>query len=146
MQVSGYLLSGILTGLFLLGTIVALARNGDWRGYSPAGETSGGGETVGRVAASPATWIVGFLLLTLGLGLGALVVVGAVPVPAGVKGAATPVMVAALLATLGGYVFLGVYNSIRYRGLYRSHAAAAGIWVLATLAVMGVAVMLVTAG
>lgn len=143
---SGYLLSGVLTGLFLIGTIVILARNRDWRDYSPARDTRDRPATLQRVAASPTSWIAGFLLLALGLGLGALVVVGAVSVPAGLKGAAGPAMVAALLATLGGYVFLGVYNSIRYRGLYRSHAAAAGIWVLATLAVVGVAVMLVTAG
>lgn len=146
MEASDYLLSGILTGLFLLGTVFVLARNRNWQHYSPAREASNVGETVERLAGSPSTWIAGFVLLTLGLGLGTLVVVGGLPVPEGVQGAATVAMAVVVLAVLAGYVFLGVYHSIRYRGLYRSQAAAAGIWIVATLAVAGIAVMLLTAG
>lgn len=146
MEASGYLLSGILTGLFLLATVLVLTRNRNWRHYSPAGGGPSAGETMERLAGSPTTWIAGFVLLALGLGLGALVVVGAIPVPEGVQGAATVAMAVVVLAVLAAYVFLGVYHSIRYRGLYRSQAAAAGIWIVATLAVAGIAVMLLTAG
>ncbi len=146
MEVSGFVLSGILTGLFLLGTVLVLARNRDWRAYSASGGGNGAIETLERVAGSPTTWIGGFLLLTFGLGFGTLVVVGGLAVPASVQGVAGGVMAGLVLAALAVYTFLGVYQSIRYRGLYRSQAVAAGVWVVATLAVGGLAVMLLTAG
>lgn len=146
MEVSAYLLSGVLTGLFLVGTVLVLSRNRKWRHYSPAGGVSDSGETIERVAEAPATWAVGFVLLAVGLGLGTLVVVGGLSVPAGVQGVASLVMAAVVLSVLAAYTFLGVYHAIRYRGLYRSQAVAAGVWVIATLMVGGIAVMLLTAG
>lgn len=145
MEVSVYLLSGVLMGVFLLGTVALLTRSRRWRHYSPTNDGPDAGAALERLAEHPATWMVGFLALALGLGLGAVVFVGGFPVPEAIQSAAGTVMLVVVLAVFAGYTFLGVYHAIRYRGLYRSQAAAAGIWIVGVLAVAGIAVMLLTA-
>lgn len=146
MQVSVYPLSGLLMGVVLLATVVLLTRSRKWRRYSPTNEGPDAAAALERLAGHPATWVVGFLALALGLGLGAVAFVGGFPIPAAVQSAAGTAMLLVVLAVFAGYTFLGVYHAVRYRGLYRSQAAAAGIWIVGVLAVAGIAVMLLTAG
>lgn len=144
-----YFVSALVTGILLLGVWAFLARIEDWRRYQPAStlpQPDRGGDTGGSARSDDSTtaWIVGFLLLTLSVGGGAVLIVSDPSFAAGV-GEWVAVSVAFGLMLLG-FLLWGTYSSARHRGLPSAHAALLSAWLLGSLSVTAIAVKLVLTG
>lgn len=149
----GYIASAAVMGLLLTVVAVALARVGD-RGFSTAATNGapGAGTTDvlsryvaagGRAARTPATWYVSFVVLALVSVGGAIALVTSSPEIGGLIGLGMAVGSAAILCV---FLFWGIYQSGRYRGLKSAQAAAAGAWALGLLLTAVIVVKLVLAG
>ena len=146
------LLFTLLSGLVLLAIVVLVLRIRRWRrgptelrGYTtfrPSRE--GDAASAGLTAAlrDPAAWSVGFLLLVLVAVAGTLAAVGAMPVPESVQPLVTTVLLVLAAVVLGGFVFAGVYSSVRSRGYGSAPAAGLGTLVVGFLALLVVVVNL----
>lgn len=145
-----YIASGLLTGLFLVGLVVALARARQWKSYTQAVSGPGRGESAlamfSEMARTPLAWTVAFLLLVFGAGAGAIAFVTGPSLPPVVSQGAGVGIAAVSLSLLGVYLFWGVYHSARYRGLKSAQAAAVGLWLFGILLVAAIVLQLVTAG
>lgn len=140
-----YTASTVLTGLVVV-LVVVLTRSREWRS---AATTSGkrGASTVAtftEAARSPLGWTVAFLVVVLGIGGGALAFVTGTLPPA-VSRVAGLALVVVAAATMGGYLFWGVYHAARYRGIKSAQATGTGLWVLGLLLIVAIVVRLVMA-
>lgn len=139
-----YLASAVLTGVFLVVVVGALARSREWRDYAPMQWAGGGGG--GSVAGSlldlartPLAWTVTFLVLTVIVGAATVALVTG-SVPAGVARMAGMALAAVAVVVLGAYLAWGVHRTTRSRGFASAQAAAVGVWALG-LAVLGAVVV-----
>ncbi|WP_254545932.1 hypothetical protein [Halomarina pelagica] len=136
--------SAFLTGLLLVAIVVALLRLRDWRRYDPASSDDRGGRLTGAygvlaaAATRQATWILGFLLLALGVGAAAvLFLVGG---PTGQMAGVAAALLGVLALCL--FLVLGIYRTIRFRGRTSAEAFAVSAWVVGALFVLAVSVNL----
>ncbi len=123
MVVGSAFLSTLAMGLFLLVIVVTVSLAGQRREFDrPSLPTE---ESPLSVLSGPVGWTVGFLLVALVLGLGAVVAVsdgGFIP---GVGGELQPLVLGGLSGVLGLYVLFGTYYAARARGA--PSALAAGL-------------------
>lgn len=154
MATYSYLLSGLLMGAFLLLLVAGVTRmqrpRTSNRGRAPVGTAASTPrrsfeDRVTDAARSQTTWIAAFVLLVLGFGGGTVLVVSETGVPSGVRRAAWLVMGGLFLGLMTAFVFWGVYDSGRSRGLPSSLAAAIGFWSLGLLLVVAVVIKLMLA-
>ncbi|MFC7153992.1 hypothetical protein ACFQPA_00795 [Halomarina halobia] len=139
--------SALLTGLLLVAIVVALLRLRDWRRYTPGTADEPGGRLdrgyglLAAAASRETTWTLGFLLLALGVGAAALLFLAGGPTGqmAGVAAALLGVLV------LCGFLVLGVYRTIRFRGRTSAEAVAVSAWVVGSLFVLAVSINLLLA-
>jgi hypothetical protein len=151
-MVSLALLSTVVMGLLVVGVFGAVARYGAKRarpGRVLAAEPAEGAEArIARLRAlsrNPTVWTVTFILLAVGLGVGAVAAVGDVGLPDGVSGALFGVVAGVVGLLLVGYVFYGAYAAARSRGLGNAHGVAAGLGALG-LAFLVVIILQLTVG
>lgn len=144
------LLSTLLMGLAVVAVFVAVTRIGTTRA-APRSTPEPVEEdlyevTITRIVAflqTPAVWTAGFILLTLGVGLGALVAVGSFGVPETVTTPLLSVVSAVIPILLAGFVFFGSYTAIRQRGLGHAQGIIAGIIALGAVLILAVALQLI---
>jgi len=124
-------------GLLVVGVFVAVARYGARRtrpGRVIASEPAEGVEALvarlGSLSRNPTVWTVAFIVLAVGLGVGAIAAVGNVGLPDWVSGALFGLVAAVVGLLLVGYVFYGAYAAARSRGLGNAHGVAAGLGAL----------------
>lgn len=155
-----YLSSTLLMGLFLIAILVIIARLRIESGASAAtGERSTSAELpdvpAGDLASShrqpatdtetPLSWVVGFLVVVLVVVAGAALFLGGVSLSASNTRLAGIVLALVLGGLLGGYLFSGVYLSVRSHGRVRSEATGVALWILGLLFVLLIAVKLIMA-
>lgn len=138
------LLIPLLMGLFLVAVAIFLDRNGSTRTLAAPDRDMVGAVT--RLAHHPASWVAGFLVLSLGFGGGIILAVSGEAVPAALKQSVSVVLVVVALGVLAGFLFSGVYGSARARGLTSAQATAIGGWGIGLLFLSAVVVKLVMAG
>lgn len=152
-MVANNLLFPVLSGLILLGVAALVLRVRRWRrgpeelrrGTSrplPTTRTSSPSAELAGTLNSPTGWTAGFLLLVLVTLVGSLAVVGALPIPESVQGLVGTVMLLVGAIVLGGFVFAGVYSSVRNRGHGSAPATGLAMLVLGTIALVVVVVQL----
>ncbi len=115
------LLSTLATVLLLLVVVVTISIAGQRREMDVSGASF---DVLDRLSG-PVGWMLGFVLVAMLLGGGAIVAVadgGFVP-GVGSSGMTTLVLLV-LSLMLGAYVLLGTYYAVRYRGAASSLAAA----------------------
>lgn len=155
-----YLLSTFLMGLFLLAVLVAIVR---LRGVSRAATASSGRaaelpERTRNVPArstatdtvseeTPMGWVIGFLLLVLAAGGGAILFIGGTQprlptVGTQLAGMGMAVIIGGLVC---GYFASGLYLSLRSHGRHRAEAVGVTLWLLGLVGVMVIAAKLVFA-
>jgi hypothetical protein len=134
------LLSTLLTGVAVLTIAVAAVRWVDWRGY--ALDTPEGPGLVSRTVSHPAVWILGFFLLLVVFGGGAVAFVAGV-LSAAMVNAVGLVLGVATATVVAGYVFYGTYASARGRGRSASVAVAEGSTLVGALFLLAITVRLV---
>jgi len=137
------LLFTFLSGLVLLGIVAAVLSLRNWR----RGSTSMRPSTTPMAAAasvlhSPRTWTAAFFVLVLLAVGGALAMVGAVPLPEGTQPVVTTALLAGAGLVLAGFVFLGVYASVRGRGYGSAPAVGLGSLSVGLLALVVVVTQL----
>lgn len=123
MVVGSAFLSTLAMGLFLLVIFVTVSLAGQRREFDRPRLTRE--ESPLSVLAGPVGWTLGFLVVALVLGVGAIVVVsdgGFIP---GLGGELQPLVLGGLSGLLGVYVLLGTYYAARARGA--PSALAAGL-------------------
>lgn len=158
MAIGTYLPSTLLMGLFLIVVFVALVRIRNGEGTTSVGNRSGASdlpEITSDVPArerstdtvsseTPIEWVVGFLLLVLAAGAGAVLFVSDYSLPT--MGVQAGIFIAAILGGIVcGYLFSGIYMSLRSHGRKSAEATAVAIWLLGLIAVGVIAVKLVFA-
>lgn len=157
MAAINYLFSTVLMGLSLLAIGWTLTRLRTWQRYSPSAAAAGGGgyafgspaaaeSLLVRTMRSPTAWIVGFVLLALGVGGGTLVFVAGSTFPAEAVSTAGLALGALAAVLLVGYLVVGIYRSAKGRGLGSSQAAVLSAWAFGLLVLAVVALKLLTAG
>ena len=134
------ILSTLLTGVLVLAIALAAVRWVDWRGY--ALDSPEGPGLVSRVASHPAAWIVGFLLLLVVFGGGAVAFVAGT-LSESMVNAVGLVLGVVTAAVVAGYVFYGTYASARGRGRPASVAVAEGSTLVGALFLLVITVRLV---
>lgn len=119
------LLSTVLMGLILLVIVAGVLQLRNWRSAGQREDSGSSYEAIGNALHDPTVWTVTFLVLVAVAIAGALAVVGALPIPESIQ----PIVGTALLAitgvVIGGFVFAGVYSSVRGRGF--GSAPAVGV-------------------
>lgn len=142
MQLSTQLVSAGVTAAMLVAVVAAIVGVRDWR--HEATVPGGGKESLGdraygllsRGANSQTGWILGFLALSFALG-GTVVVFlagGPMSAAAGMAGTALGALV------LFGFLAVGTYRTVRFRGRSSAGAAAVTAWTVGTLGVLAVVV------
>ncbi|HKJ58197.1 MAG TPA: hypothetical protein VKA37_03135 [Halobacteriales archaeon] len=139
-----------LSGLVLLAIVAIVLRLRTWRrGEEELRGTSTGlrrpssaDQAVAEAIRSPTTWTVGFLLLVLVAVAGAMAMVGALPVPESVQPLVGTVLLILSAAVFGGFVFAGVYASVRSRGYGSAPAVGLGSLAVGLIAMTVVVVRL----
>jgi hypothetical protein len=142
---SEYLASAALTGGLLVALAVGIARTRHWH-RSPPTEDRDWFDFAESVAQSPTAWVVAFLALALGAGVGSILFVSGSAVPAIVHQGAFLLVVLLFVVSLGGYAFWGAYQAVRSRGVGSAQAALAGLWLVGSLFLLAVVVRLLTTG
>jgi hypothetical protein len=155
MAVGTYLPSTLLMGLFLIAVLVALVRIRSGEGTSSSGDRSRAsdlpdiaGDVPARTGSTdtvssetPIEWVVGFILLVVVAGAGAVLFIGDYSLPS--IGAQAGILIAAVLGgLLCGYLFSGVYISLRSHGRKSAEATAVAFWLLGLVGVAVIAVKL----
>ncbi|GAB6878988.1 hypothetical protein JCM17823_12620 [Halorubrum gandharaense] len=124
------LLSTVLMGLLVAATFVAVAKIGAKRepprGEEPASRYDAITESLSDLARTPAVWSLAFVVITLGVGLTALLAVGDFGLPEGLTDTLLSLSFGFLGVLITGFVFLGAYFGARGRGLGNAHGVAAG--------------------
>lgn len=139
-------------GLLVVGVFLAVGRYGARRarpGRVIAAEPAEGIEAlVARLRSlsrNPTVWTVAFIVLAVGLGVGAIAAVGDVGLPDWVSGALFSLVAGVVGLMLVAYIFYGAYAAARSRGLGNAHGVAAGLGALG-LAFLLVIVLQLTVG
>lgn len=131
------LLLSLLSGLVLVAIAVGALRLRRWRRFTATGRGPVSTDVaIARTLRSPTTWTVGFLVITLLATAGALAVVGALPLPEGAQPAVTTALLGISALVLGGFVFLGVYASVRNRGYGTAPAVGMASLVVGLVAIV----------
>ena len=144
-MVANTLLFPALSFVVLLGVAVIVLRLRSWRHGAAESSLSASPSfdvELAETLKDPATWTVGFLLLVLVAVVGALAMVGAVPLPEGTQPLVGAVLLLVTALVLGGFVFAGVYSSVRGRGYGSAPATGLGALVVGILALVVVVVQL----
>lgn len=144
MQISTQLVSAGLMGVLLVAVVAAVLNGRDWR-YDDAAvgdRSASSGERAYHLAQqgmeSQRVWILGFLVLTFGLG--GAVVLFLVGGPSSAMAATTGAAVAAVVLLV--FLVVGTYRTVRFRGRSSAGAAAVTAWTLGVLFLLAVAVNL----
>jgi hypothetical protein len=123
---------------FLLVALVYGVRSRGWRSYEireSAGSATG--RLLNWLWSSPVAWLLVFFVVTLGLGMAAIVAVsGDRVLPVG-EGTGLTVVLGAIGGVVAAFLFFGTYFSIRSRGAQNSVAAVLSALLLGFV-VMGV--------
>lgn len=136
-----YLASALVMGLLAVGVVVLVVRGRGWEDYSPRAAyalAAGGGvprSGLSRVASSPNTWTLAYVLVALGFLGGALVVLGG--------GVDVMAVIAALVAIVLFFLVAGVYIAMRGNGRPSSQAAAGSALMLGFLFVAAITAKLI---
>lgn len=149
-MVTVQLLSTVLMAGLLIVVLAAASRIAKRTPHGAAADPDAGGsgwstlaDLLRRLASDPGVWAAGFVLVAVGLGLGAVAIVGDGLV-AGVPVDVLAVVVGATLAlVLVSYLFWGTYAASRHRGLGNAQAVGVGIGTLGLLFLLLVALQLV---
>lgn len=136
------LLSTFVTGVILLAIVVVAFRLRGWRHAETVADAETSLGVIDRLLHSPTTWVVAFLVLVLVAVAGALALVGAVPLPEGAQPTITTVLLVGTALVLGGFVFGGVYASVRGRGYGSAPAVGLGSLAVGLLALLVIVVQL----
>jgi heme/copper-type cytochrome/quinol oxidase subunit 4 len=138
---AAYLVSTLMMALLGAGVVVFVLRGRAWRNYVPQaayGLAAGAGRPrsgLAKVASSPNTWTVGFLVLAVGV-LGVVWVVS--------SGAVSPIVALAVLGVaVIAYFVAGTYFAVRGNGRSSAQATAAAVIMLGFLVMAVIAVNLV---
>lgn len=142
---SEYLASAALTGGLLVALAVGIARGRNWQ-RSPSTSDRNWFDLAQSVTRSPTTWVVAFLALALGAGVGSVLFVSGSAVPGVVRRGALLLVVGLFAVSMGGYAFWGAYQAVRSRGVGSAQAALAGLWLVGVLFLVAVVVRLLTSG
>lgn len=134
-------LSTLLTGALVLAVVLVAVRWVDWQGYTQ--DSPEGPGMVSRAAGNPTVWIVGFLLLLVVFGGGAVVFVAGIGLPESMVSAIGLVLGVATATVVGGYLFYGTYASARGRGRPSSVAVAEGSTLVGTMVLLVITLKLV---
>lgn len=137
-----YLTSALVTGALLLVVWALVARMENWRSYELT--IADLAPEDGSLADSPAVWTLGFLLMTLVAGGGAVLLVSDVSLAANLGGWIA--MAGVFGVFLLGYLLYGTYSSARNRGLHSSQAALLSAWLFGSLVVVAIAAKLLFTG
>ena len=133
----------LLSGLVLLGIVALVLRLRGWRHVRVgAAAPTSVDAALARFVRSPTTWTAAFAVVVLVAVAGSLAVVGALPVPAGAQGTVTTALLALGGLLLGGFVFGGVYGTVRSRGHGSAPAVGLGSLAVGLLALLVVVVTL----
>lgn len=147
MATYSYLVSGLLMGTVLLVLIAAVNRTQHRREVSTAATATtpqhSVEERVRSTVQNPTAWIVAFFLLVLGFGGGTILFVSGGGVPGYVKQLAGFLMGGIFAVLMTAFVFWGIYDSGRSRGIPSAQAVAIGFWVLGLFVIVLVALKLV---
>lgn len=108
-------LMSLLMGLVLIVIAALVVRLRGWR-QDEGADAGNAFDDVARALRSPASWAVLFLVLVGAAVLGVLTAVGAFQIPASVQPVVGTALVAAVILVFGGFVFLGIYATVRGRG------------------------------
>ena len=111
----------------------------------PDGEGRGLSAAAVRASHHPAVWVLAFLLGTLVLGGGTLLVVSGASLPEGVQPLVVGVVGVGLAAVVGFYLFYGTVVTARNHGLANAQAVALGSWLLGLALVAAVVAKLLGA-
>lgn len=151
-MVANNLLFPVLSGLILLGVAALVLRVRRWRrgpeelrrrtSRLPATRSTSPSAELAGTLNSPTGWTTGFLLLVIVTLVGSLAVVGALPIPESAQGPVGTVMLLVGAVVLGGFVFAGVYSSVRNRGHGSAPATGLAMLVLGAIALVVVVVQL----
>lgn len=154
-----YLMSTFLMGLFLLVILVVIARlRGVGRASTASGQRAASDlpDSTGNVPArstatdtvsseTPMEWVIGFLLLVLAAGGGAVMFIGGAQLPSigtQMAGVGLAVIIGGLVC---GYFVSGIYLSLRSHGRHSAEAVGVTLWLLGLLGVLVIAAKLVFA-
>ncbi|PSQ15094.1 hypothetical protein BRD00_15145 [Halobacteriales archaeon QS_8_69_26] len=124
--------TGLVMALFLVAIVAAVLRMRKWKDDPTPPRRGAVARTASSLAHSLDAWMVGFLVVTLALGFGAVLLAG------GEFVAVDPGLLrSAVLGILGGllvlFVFLGTYFSVRERGGASARGVALGLLLLGLL-------------
>lgn len=130
------LASTLLMGVFLLVIVAGIAGLRRWQHEEARPRTRG--TMLSGIARSPQTWIVVFGLVVVALVGGSLLYVGGLELPSVSQGAVWTGLVALLGLVFLVFVFLGIYDAARSRGLKASQAAGVSSMILGMLLVVAI--------
>lgn len=140
--------SAILMGLFLIAIAAGFMRLRDWQEVVTVREAESGLDFIARILYTPATWILLFVLVALGLTMLAVVFVGGTPVP-GMSMPGQGVIEAAFIGVVGlvfaAFLFLGLFAGAKNRGLSNAPAVAFSAIVMGLIFVTIVTIKLLLA-
>ncbi|MFC5972665.1 hypothetical protein ACFPYI_15115 [Halomarina salina] len=145
MQVSSLLVSAGLMGVVLVAVVAAVVGLRDWRSDDdrPEAEATSLGERAEGLLrsgmSSQLVWILGFLVLSFGLGGAVVLFLAGGPMSAMAAIAGVVLGVLVLLVFLS----VGTYRTVRFRGRTSASAAAVTAWTLGLLFLVAVTVNLV---
>ena len=140
----------LLSGLVLLAIVAIVLQLRSWRrGEAELRRTSTGVRpprsadvAIAEAIRSPTTWTVGFLLLVLVAVAGAMAMVGALPVPESFQPLVGTALLIVSAVVFGGFIFAGVYASVRSRGYGSAPAFGLGSLAVGLVAMVIVVVQL----
>lgn len=147
MAAGSYLASTLLMGLFLIVIATALTRSERAPVPGTNGENVDREGSIGtgleRLARNPRAWVLGFVLLTAGIAVGALLYVGGGPLPDESREVAGLVVAGLLLLVISGFLFLGTYLTATSKGRSSAWGVAEGTIALGLLSIVAIVVNLV---
>lgn len=161
MIVTTNLASTVLMGVFLVAVLAVFARLRTHRGETTNGERSAASDLpritedappsttdlesgpVTGSSAPPIAWVVGFLGLVVVVGGGAIAFVAGNALPQIGTQAAGAVLAIVFGGLVCGYLFSGVYLSLRSHGRKSAEATGVALWLLGLIAVGVIAAQLV---
>lgn len=124
--------TGLVMAAFLVAIFVAVLRIRRWKDEPAPDRDNALGRMASRAAHSDDVWMLGFLLVAVVVGLGAVAFAGGDLVPVS-QGLAQTLALGGLGLLLVLFVFLGTYFSVRERGGPSARGAAIGSIVLGFL-------------
>jgi hypothetical protein len=141
MVATAYLARTLVTAVLVAGVFVLILRGRPWRHYTPQTayslDAGGGGPqpALSRIANSPNTWTLAYVLLVVGLLAGAVVTLTDVVPESG--------LIVGILVAVVVYVLVGVYYAIRSNGRSSAQAVGGSLVTLGFLVVLGISLKLI---